>query len=517
MAKSCIGRILSYVLVCAALWTNPSALRILLIGDSIDRIMVSEWCKMNRKDMTSWGEHSILNHAKNKVTRMPSGVCTIESLNVTLASLHVYGSSAAGPYLFVDTSSDQYAGTSRRIEKALEIFYQQFGEPDAVFFSSKLWDMRPFWMYGGLNESNSKFNETNAKMQSDVLDRLAELRRIIGPNVELGIRTSPYYDSNHVGYMMTAWNNIYREISMKFDLSLIDIDEDVWSIVQFNHSRKNDVMQDENHPKAPCLRAAAEKIVGVRYTSMYTRCYLKSNHIMSGNKKCYQDGRDYDVYDNKHFPFPLPFPNRNLSVKLVQALKYRNETLQYAKIIPQGLNFLHYLNDSTIVRWNNLNEEFLVHNLLGWGDVVFLNDSEIEQIPLMGDIPAFFNENIGNLGGIVTTTNISYLLHNTREVKRMPSWESLKSKIKGRPIAYHVDPLWLDISFLMGEPYHRMIKNNTLVRLQNERQIYLILEDTKHVIPSQGVFLKHGFDFANVVILKHPEILNDYEWGPDLD
>ena len=48
--------------------------RILLIGDSLDRLIVSDYCNLKDGHFSQWGDHTI-KYGGQKGTKMPSAIC----------------------------------------------------------------------------------------------------------------------------------------------------------------------------------------------------------------------------------------------------------------------------------------------------------------------------------------------------------------------------------------------------------------------------------------------------------
>lgn len=385
------------------------------------------------------------------------------------------------------------------------LYYEQVGTPTAVFFSTILWDIRPFWVYGGLNTTDPKFNETTVKMRSDVIERLNDIRQIIGPNIELGLRTSSYYNDNNVGYLMTAWNDVYREIAHELNVSLIDIDRDVWAITNYEYSFNEFLMRDgKNHPRTGCLEVVGEKIVGRRYTSSYIR---KPPHPHSLDSCASAMGTGQVL--PKHC-----WMDQNFTVKLIQGLQYKSWTQEHRRITTKGLFYLDRINGS-LFRWNNITEIFLRNSLLGFGDVLHVPEEDFEAIPLVGSVPNHFFEHVHSALGVVTTGNDLYLVRSL-VARAAPSPEAFAFYTRNVSVVRGVEPMWVR-GLEPGAPLPHTLGNNTLIRFHSERQVYAVLDMVKRAIPNQDVFLRHGYDFGNVVVMKHKDMFDEIPTGPDLD
>ena len=207
-----------------ALYIAPSSTliqkvkRILLIGDSLDRLIVFDYCNFRGGHFSQWGDHTI-KYGGQRGTKMPSAICeeNIKSIhdpnisyNNTIAFFHIFNSAAKGPYLWIDTR-DPYADSAPRIDKAVELYRHQIGEPTEILFQSELWDARPYIVHEQLNEStNPRWKETLSEFRSNVLERIQQIRVLFpNPNITIGLRTCPW---THYGGDLTWLTFLLYEI-----------------------------------------------------------------------------------------------------------------------------------------------------------------------------------------------------------------------------------------------------------------------------------------------------------------
>ena len=126
---------LSVALLLSQLTPLGLALRLLLIGDSVDRCIVQDWCGLQRSrgvQVTSfnWGDSSIKYASKKGM--MPSDICV--STTDSIAFVHIFGSNATGPYLhmFSNSPEDPYVDTQVRVKKSIELYKAHVGLPDRI-------------------------------------------------------------------------------------------------------------------------------------------------------------------------------------------------------------------------------------------------------------------------------------------------------------------------------------------------------------------------------------------------
>lgn len=117
--------------------------KVLLIGDSIDRMITHQWCYSNHLKIYHWGEGTIKDG--DPYVKQPSFYCRRSYDNDSLAAVHIFSSKPYGPYYLVSSKGDPYVDTSIRVVKALECYIKEYGIPNKVLFNTELWDLRPFY------------------------------------------------------------------------------------------------------------------------------------------------------------------------------------------------------------------------------------------------------------------------------------------------------------------------------------------------------------------------------------
>jgi len=119
-----------------------------LIGDSLDRIAVKEWCIRKGGFGSSFGEGTLkhdsfntgiiyyyyicINHIHNFINIIVMGSYLCKYNKLTASFVHVFGSSSHGPYLYMDENSIPLLGTSDRITKSLEYLIKEINIPTRI-------------------------------------------------------------------------------------------------------------------------------------------------------------------------------------------------------------------------------------------------------------------------------------------------------------------------------------------------------------------------------------------------
>ena len=228
--------------------------KILLLGDSIDRITVQEWCSFKERQgfrvnlTSSWcGEYEI--------SRGPHKwhCCSCQTDNDTIGAVHLFGSGESGPYHH-SVHKDEYEPTKIRLTVMIPKFISLYGTPDRVMFHTSQWDAR-------CGENNHKSID---KFRFDTTSRVDEILAIVGNKSDVGLRTAAW--SIRGGSGIREYNVAIREIALQKKLTFYDFDHDIWSSVNHDFTKEWHLFRDEIHPVSPFPERAGEKLLGYRFT-----------------------------------------------------------------------------------------------------------------------------------------------------------------------------------------------------------------------------------------------------------
>lgn len=372
---------------------------LLLIGDSIDRYVVTNWCKEHglKKSAHVWGTSNI---GIQKGSKQSSAFCK-SSAGHNFASIHIFGSSE-GPYLWIN--KDKFTATSVRTKMAIEQF-QQMCPLDEVIFSAALWDMRPQHVLENFGSKGNYYFDTDLYMRNlsaieyDTEKRLDEIVTLIGDKVQLGLRTtawSPGYLHTGVGAMFREYNEMLRRLSISRNLTLYDYDSDMWSSVNYNYSQHDALFLDNIHPKHEISLLVGEKLVGQRFSKFYhtrrgpsvTVCSNPNASSWLSSSSSHQNTDDLlhrcsnltisliaesspDNQDYSNSPFQIG-ANRQESL---EAIDFNN--LYYSEMI-----------NGTRLLWSNLTSAFLYNRTLGPGDIFRVPNNVLKTLVNLGPIPS---------------------------------------------------------------------------------------------------------------------------------
>jgi hypothetical protein len=288
---------------------NVASDSVLLLGDSIDRHTVLEWCELKRKQgiktiSSEWGASSL--KYSNIHGRQASFFCS--TMNDSVAFVHIFGSNATGPYRkhFGNGEVDPYENTNARLNLSISLYQSKFGAPGRIIFHTGLWDVGNLQIYRFTRKAMELFSlNTNL--------RIEEIQHMVGKGVDVGLRTAAYSAAS--AKLTTIFNKVIRQIANEKNLTLYDLDHDVWSTVDFDYSLESTLFRDYVHPKPAYLNSIGEKLLGHQFT----------NSIRFANKTA------ADAYEKR---FQIPFSNsstvylwQNTLTNTTLYINYMNKTI----------------------------------------------------------------------------------------------------------------------------------------------------------------------------------------------
>lgn len=210
---------------------------ILLLGDSVDRMVVDDFCISKHKNECSlhaWAKR------KFKYKKGVSASAWASSSNGILGFLHVYGSGEHGPYPHghINTFYDPYTDTPLRICKGIQYFTEEVATPTHIVFQVALWDI--FLLQEGNCNHTEKHDQKSKTMttksvghcayredlmtyKTNMLNRINDIKRCAPADTEVILRTTPWEE--WAGDALTEFNKVIRSISEEQKLRLFDFDQ----------------------------------------------------------------------------------------------------------------------------------------------------------------------------------------------------------------------------------------------------------------------------------------------------
>ena len=375
-------RVFFLVIVCFFLLLQAvsfSATKIVLLGDSLDRHIAEDWCawtnskeKPDDKVVHKWGPDS-LHYGGLSATISPS-TC-LNAAGDSISTVHLFGSSADGPYYWDDwevlNAQFEVRNSSFRVTKSLEVYIETFGVPDKVFFKTGNWDMaldRDF-------KDHSAANHYLANM-ARILGEIREVLRRY-PQVKIGVMTCP--TNYHRDTVVVKLNEQLREFAAAQSLLMYDYDADVWATTGFNFNK--DVHQKifrghdyDVHPISLYSIMAGEKLLGHAHSAYYQpRGHRPNPSPLVGS------------------PVHRTIPRHYRDFLVVRGVE---EGVDEGEKAGEGassgeLFFLEVVN-GTWHKWSGLRPADLALLHLSAADILQLSAALLDTIALMGEMPEQF-------------------------------------------------------------------------------------------------------------------------------
>jgi hypothetical protein len=262
-----------------------SPLRILNIGDSLDRHSIFDFCDAHGGTLIDWTDQKLTYFSQS-----PAGnLCTLPNSNDSLAHLQVFGGNATGPYWKENDmrTATNIIDTKERLRYGIDLYLQKFPPPHIIFFHTVMWDLHYYLLAGGsvwytVNTiGHEEYNRSIAQAQSNYMDRLHEISNSLESHglqnfTRIGLRSAPYFPSRPTDdhceqdgkYLIGGHNDLLRKFSRDNNITFYDYDADMWESVDHDVTRC-DILRDKMHPTIPISLARANKIMGLQHCNLF--------------------------------------------------------------------------------------------------------------------------------------------------------------------------------------------------------------------------------------------------------
>jgi hypothetical protein len=265
----------------ANLFSKPThSFKLLLLGDSVDRRAVENWCILKRSRglranfTASWCEEYEMGRVSHRWHCL-----SCQTDQDIVASVHLYGSGDVGPYHLSDYN-DIYEGTAVRLPLMLSKFVSMHGTPNRVMFHTNQWDARC-----GEMDMNKHYKPVDS-FKIDTLKRIAQIQQFFKhKKVDIGLRTAAW--SVRGGDAIHKYNKIIRTISHEKNLTFYDLSDDLWSTMNYDKTMEWRLFGDAIHPLPPYTARIADKLLENQYTSALK--FGSHSEMMKYNKKFDED------------------------------------------------------------------------------------------------------------------------------------------------------------------------------------------------------------------------------------
>eukprot|EP01042_Synura_sphagnicola_P031943 gene31943-41111_t len=244
---------------------------VLLIGDSVDRYIVTDWCYSDRPKPSSklvcpdcifWFEET--------GSKWDSMMCV--KGNDSIANVHHFGSRDTGPYFSKPVVAERDFAPNI-IRHSIDRYFDRVGVPDLILYQAVLWDVAYMkTVYEGDNNNNQ--NNNNNSLHGDVgirntaiwhesvqvyatniRHRIRDVQEAVAANlarlhlaghVNFGLHTG--VTNKHIGELANGFNDVLRALAYEHNITLFDLDAEVWSTYNWDRSKESFVMRDIVHP-----------------------------------------------------------------------------------------------------------------------------------------------------------------------------------------------------------------------------------------------------------------------------
>ena len=247
---------------------------VLLLGDSIDRFVVRDFCAAQNQSYEDWSGQTF----RYRVDDISSATSVCRTPNGTLGHLHLFGTNSTGPYRdnINKNRYDPFVDTPLRICKGIEVFTRNVGKPVAIVFQAMMWDLLSFMKQEWLSDDSKV-----AVFRSSFLARIRDINRCRGHGTELVLRTVP--KSRWAPNLAIALNWVIRNVSAELGLRLLDWDAEIrgWYLPK---DPEGFIFRDAFHPTPNSCTIFAAEILALanRFCSTGSNISLGENREMDG-------------------------------------------------------------------------------------------------------------------------------------------------------------------------------------------------------------------------------------------
>lgn len=429
-------------------------------------------------EASEWGQETFKEFFGGVSTWMCRSSHTIDELYY----VRILGSPEAGPYYqhYKFSSRHKYVDTPIKIKKSLQLFQLRVGGyPDRIFFSSAAWDVHRIYQFNNNDRPlrySTLWNTSVNAFRKNTLARLDDIKAIVPDAVDIGLHTA--LTGKESGELLAEFNSVLREIAEERMMTFYDFDLDVYSSAHFNWTDEEYTHRDWIHHHQAYSYPAAQKLLGRRY----------SRYMIFKNAEKYL----------KRFRHFIDFP------KNATEILYIKDTSE-----PKVVYFL----DADYQRHHVVNPKsfFRAMHLSLYGDVLELPSDIVKGLALSGvNMRNDFEENsILN----VTFRKQAFLVEKGF-LRMIPSLKAASQMAKNRNRPVHlIDRSRIAVvdSIPLGKDLPAFYTDGSVLRCKTCREIFMVINETRHSIPSMDVFIKLGKDLSDVIILSDMEL---YELFP---
>jgi len=230
-------------------------------------------------------------------SNLPAVLCRVDN-STSFGFIHIFGSPDEGPYLNREKNqpSDEYTNSRDRVAKAFSLYFEYVPWPDRVFLHTAIWDSTHYMEDVLPNQDpntdpSSPFfiaalddfrNNTHKRIDQveDILKAQKTKLSLTNAQACVGLRTAPWGAER--GLLLHGLNDVIRSVASQRHLTFFDYDRDVWfspiSLVTgailnssmdepiYDGRLETMILSDHLHPYPDLLLSGAKKIMGTKFT-----------------------------------------------------------------------------------------------------------------------------------------------------------------------------------------------------------------------------------------------------------
>lgn len=514
------------VLLCLLLILSHSkCTRLLLIGDSIDRLSVQEYCDEHHYYSEIPPFHEPLKTSNKAVDAY---YCkALDNSNHSLAYLHIHGSNSTRPYWMDHTRAHvELENSIDRLNYGIVKYMSTYPVPHFIFLHTAQWDAAQLnYVYDSeeINKVHStSWNISVSSFISSMRERIEQIQSLVrnvttecGP-VKLGLRTaiySPKFQKSFIPTLLFEMNRLVVELSREYNLILYDANEDFWSRHGHNYAAQAKLFRDYIHPIRPLLVTQASKLMRLQYTSYYTNPVEK------------------EICSSLPIP-PSLWLSPKFSVPSHLASTYQKIVLISSRS-KDDVYFVEYKmreNKTVVTSHRYANKQFQSLVSLGESDIYYIAEDVASTSLVEGAyIPPLFRSNSSEYRYLV---NCSFFT-DAYVVDKKLKWRKITFPMIPNEVRdYHAWDTAIDCnefqhfhhflgqeviqSSLISHELPDIYRSNVLARYHVSTEIFAMLNGTRRSIANMDVFNAHDWDINHIVVVHDMEDLEVIPVGPTL-
>jgi hypothetical protein len=227
--------------------------KILLMGDSVDRHLVEDFC------ISKSGSSEAVHNWSYKMFGYRTHALGAALCNLTegiVGHLHFFGSNASGPYLhnLSSTIEDPFIDTEARICKGIEVYSRNVAVPTLIAFQVLLWDV---YIYARIPVAD---NVKAQRYKESMFARVKDIQACKHKLSTLMLRTVPAMLWNN--NLVVLFNGVMKSIARDLGIRILDYDSMLWGMDR-NMTREQTLFRDQMHPRREFNSIFASHLISI--------------------------------------------------------------------------------------------------------------------------------------------------------------------------------------------------------------------------------------------------------------